>query len=153
MKKILISSCFLGQPVRYDGQSKPLIHSVIDNWQSEGRLISICPEVAGGLPIPRPPAELNQPLQKVLTEDGIDVTRQFTRGAELALAVCNKHNIRYALLKESSPSCGSHKVYDGSFTNQKIKGQGVTAKLLSEHGISVYSEDTIEQLVSEIARQ
>lgn len=153
MKKILISSCFLGQPVRYDGQSKPLMHSVIDHWQSEGRLISICPEVAGGLPIPRPPAELNQSLQKVLTEDGIDVTPQFTRGAELALAVCNKHNIRYALLKESSPSCGSHKVYDGSFMNQKINGQGVTAKLLSENGISVYSEDTIDQLVSEIARQ
>ncbi|WP_371187519.1 DUF523 domain-containing protein [Thalassotalea maritima] len=145
--KILISSCLLGNPVRYDGQSKGLIHPQITTWQQQGKLVLICPEVAGGLPVPRPRAE--QRNGKVIDEYGNDVSEAFTRGAEAALALCKAQQIGFALLKEFSPSCGSSQVYDGQFNGTKIQGQGETAKLLTEHGIGVYSELTLSQLIND----
>ncbi|QOL26288.1 DUF523 domain-containing protein [Thalassotalea sp. LPB0316] len=153
MEKILISSCLLGQPVRYDGQSKPLAQNIIQTWQQQGRLVNICPEVAGGLSVPRAPAEYNPTSQKVKTCDGEDVTQAFIEGAHRALTLCLKHGIRYALLKESSPSCGSNLVYDGSFSQRKVAGMGITAKLLSDNGIQVFSEETLDQLISLIKRE
>jgi len=144
--KILISSCFLGEIVRYNGIKAPLIHGLITQWQQQQRLIAICPEVSGGLAVPREPAEQQNKLGKVITVSGQDVSHQFKHGAQQALALCQKHNIRFALLKESSPSCGSGTIYDGSFTNQKIAGKGITTQLLEEHGIKVFSEYTIEKL-------
>lgn len=148
MEKILISSCFLGQPVRYDGQSKPLALSAIEQWKSEGRLINICPEMAGGLPVPRPPAEMDRKTNRVMTCDGEDVTGAFKKGANLALELCQRHQIKFALLKESSPSCGSNLIYDGTFSQNKINGMGVTAALLEQHGVSVFSEQNIDQLIA-----
>jgi len=153
MKKILVSACFLGEKVRYDGKHKTLSHSIIQKWQSEGRLISVCPEVAGGLPVPRPAAEISNRNGKVITSQNLDVSVAFQHGADIALKLCNKHDIHYALLKESSPSCGSNTVYDGSFSGQKIPGEGKTTKLLRLHGIEVYSELTIEGLIEAIVKQ
>lgn len=147
LDKILISQCFLGDKVRYNGQEKRLDHSLISLWQSENRLVGICPEVRGGLSVPREPAEQNQISHNVITRSGLDVTEQFNKGAQLSLDLCKKHHIRFAILKESSPSCGSNLIYDGSFSNKKIPGQGVTSKLLIQSGIKVFSEHNLEDLV------
>lgn len=144
-EKLLISACLLGQPVRYDGKSKPIAElDWLKQLEQEDRLFVVCPEVAGGLPTPRPPAE--KVGDKVLTELGIDVTEAFHSGAELALKTCQQHGIRYALLKAKSPSCGNKEVYDGNFSNSLIPGQGITAALLTKNGIKVFSELEIEQI-------
>ena len=143
--KILISSCFLGNKVRYDGVAKAILHPQLTTWQLNQQLIVICPEMAGGLPVPRPKAE--QLNGKVIDEYGKDVSAQFVAGAKQALLLCKEHDIRYALLKEFSPSCGSGHVYDGSFKGNKITGMGVTAQLLTEHGIKVFSELTLNELI------
>lgn len=148
MEKILISSCFLGNKVRYDGKGKSLTHPLITTWLLQGRLIVICPEMAGGLPAPRPRAE--QLNEKVFDEHGHDVSHEFILGANKALALCQKHAIKYAILKEFSPSCGSTQVYNGKFNGQKIAGQGVTARLLSEYGINIYSELSVELLMQHL---
>lgn len=150
MNKILVSECLIGKPVRYDGQSKPIEHPLISQWRRENRLVAICPEMSGGLPTPRPPAEI-QAMGKVITMTGVDVTLAFELGAQNALAMCIKHDIKFALLKESSPSCGSRFVYDGSFSGKKIKGMGMTATLLSQNGIRVFSEDALEELSDAIS--
>jgi len=151
MDKILISSCLLGEKVRFDGNTKTLQHQQITQWQRQGRLISICPEVAGGLPVPRPAAEIvaEHPL-RVKNSSGEDVTAFFTKGAQHALKLCQQHDIRFALLKARSPSCGNRQRYDGSFSGQLIDGMGVTAALLSAHGIEVFNENQIEQLAARL---
>jgi len=144
MNKILISSCLLGNPVRYDGGHKQIKHNLIAKWQAEGRLVSLCPEVAGGLPTPRLPAEIND--TKVVTSAGENVTNAFSKGAELTLTLCQKHQISIAILKESSPSCGSQRIYDGSFANQLVAGEGLTARLLKRHGIRVFNETQLDEV-------
>ena len=154
MKKILISACLLGAPVRYDGRSVPLSHPLISLWKSQGRLIEFCPEYAGGLAIPRPPAEIcggsGQDVikgrAKVTTEAKLDITQPFLIGAEAALARVRAKGIFLALLKEKSPSCGVHMIYDGRFNKKTVKGRGVTTALLKKNGIKVFSENEIETL-------
>lgn len=145
MNKILVSACLLGEKVRYDGGSQQQKHSTLNIWRQQERIISICPEVSGGLPVPRAPAEI-QLDSRIITQQGINVTSEFLTGAENALFLCQKHQIRYALLKESSPSCGSNFIYDGTFSNTKIMGMGLTAKLLQENDIQVFSEHQIDEL-------
>lgn len=113
-------------------------------WQQLGCLVTICPEMSGGLPVPRPPAEL-QPDGRILTESGQDVSAQFNQGAQNTLQLCQQQHIKIAILKQSSPSCGSQQIYDGSFSGQKIAGMGITAQLLTEHGINVFCEQTLSQ--------
>lgn len=144
--KVLISACFLGERVRYNGEVKSLVSKLLSQWQQQGRLIAICPEVISGLLVPRPPAEINPKTKKVLTIESVDVSQQFEQGAQQALKLCQRHNIRFALLKESSPSCGSNTIYDGSFSQKKIAGEGITTKLLRQHGIQVFSELSLKQL-------
>jgi Uncharacterized conserved protein len=128
------------------------VSKLLQQWQEQGRLFSICPEVTSGLPVPRPPAEIDPTTKQVITIESIDVTKQFNQGAKLALSVCQQYNIQLALLKESSPSCGSNTIYDGTFRQQKIIGEGITTKLLREHGIRVFCEDSIEYLAEQIAQ-
>lgn len=144
-EKLLISACLLGDPVRYDGKSKPIADlDWVKQLQQQQRLFVICPEVAGGLPTPRPPAEKVQ--GKVLTELGVDVTPAFQSGAEKALALCQQHGIKYALLKAKSPSCGNREIYDGSFSGNLIRGMGLTAELLTRNGVQVFSELELNKL-------
>lgn len=145
MKKILVSACLMGEKVRYDGNSQQQHHLTLKKWQQQGRIISVCPEVSGGLTIPREPAEIQRD-SRIITQQGIDVSHQFLIGAEKALSLCKKYHICYALLKESSPSCGSHSIYDGTFSSTKITGMGLTAKLLTENGVQVFSEHQIDEL-------
>lgn len=151
MKKILVSSCLLGEKVRYDGKNKPLTHEMLTTWQQQGRVIAICPEVSGGLPVPRTPAEIRATDRRVITRNGVDVTQEFILGAERALALCQKYDIQFALLKESSPSCGSRRIYDGTFSGEKVNGKGICSAHLIENGIRVFSEESIDKLVAALA--
>lgn len=152
MKKILVSACLLGHPVRYDGRSKALDNSDLDTLLAQDRIISFCPEVAGGLPVPRAAAEIQAAdgnaviagEARVKTMDGTDVTDYFLAGAQQALALCRIHDITVAVLTESSPSCGSGKVYDGSFNRSLVPGSGVTTALLRRHGIKVFNQHQLE---------
>ena len=151
LQKILISACLLGEPVRYDGRSKKIENTIVAQWREEGRLVVACPEVIGGLPVPRPAAEITGATAAevldghgtVMTQAHDDVTNFFLRGAEHALALCQQHGISVAILKENSPSCGSSKIHDGSFSNSLLAGEGITTALLRRHGIDVYSEHDI----------
>jgi len=153
--RILVSACLLGQPVRYDGKAKTLLHPALQRWQDEGRLIVVCPELAGGMSVPRPPAEIEECQTggkvlkgeaRVMDTSGADVTDEFVAGARIALNVAQTQGCRFALLMEGSPSCGSQTIYDGSFTGHKHAGAGVTAALLQQNGIQVFSQHTIEDL-------
>ncbi len=146
LEKILVSSCFLGEKVRYNGEIKPLISQLLFKWKSQGRLVSFCPEVAGGLKVPRDAAEIQKLTGDIITVNGSDVSQQFLLGAQKTLELCQSQNIKYALLKENSPSCGVSSVYDGCFSGKKVSGQGVTTQLLLKHGIKIFSEQTIEKL-------
>ena len=106
--------------------------------------VPICPEEAGGLSTPRVPSE-QQTNGRVQSKEGIDVTIQFERGAQLALEIAQQHHSKIAILKSKSPSCGSGMVYDGTFTGTLREGDGVTAELLKRNGITVYTEEEFEQ--------
>ena len=147
--KVLVSACLLGQPVRYDGRSKGIVSDWLKALGAEGRVLAFCPEVAGGLPTPRPPAERQG--ERVVTASGLDVTAEFDRGAELALAICQAQGIRFALLKEGSPSCGSGRIYNGRFEGVSVAGEGKTTALLRRHGIAVFSEDQLAELASALS--
>jgi uncharacterized protein YbbK (DUF523 family) len=153
MQKILISACLLGRPVRYDGRSVPKADPMIRKWLAQGRLVFFCPEVAGGLPVPRPPAEVQGGSgldvlagRAVVRTQTADVTHAFLAGARAALDLCQAQGISLALLKEKSPSCGSRHIYDGGFHKKLIPGRGVTAALLETHEITVFSEDRVPDL-------
>ncbi len=157
--RILVSACLMGHAVRYDGASKPLIHPAIDRWRKEGRLVTICPEMSAGMPVPRPPAEIEggrtgaevlAGRTRVLEKTGGDVTSEFRRAAENALALARETNCRFALLIDGSPSCGSRLIYDGRFSGERVAGEGVTAALLRANGIEVYSDREIETLVARV---
>jgi uncharacterized protein YbbK (DUF523 family) len=152
LEKILISACLLGKPVRYDAGHCLLISDIIASWEQEGRLVPLCPEMAGGLPVPRPPCEKDAQSGRILDLARRDYTRAFEKGAEVALSLVQKENIRFALLKENSPSCGVNFVYDGTFKAQKIKGSGMTAAILRDYGVHVFSENEIEDLVDAIQK-
>ena len=154
-KNILISACLLGNPVRYNNTDLLLDHPLIKQWQIEARLISICPEVAGGLPIPRAPAEIvngdgKEVLKnksKVIDNTGDDVTEAFILGAHKALKIAIKNHCVAAILTERSPSCGSSIIYDGSFSGVRKEGVGVTTALLEQNGIRVFNQYQLDELI------
>ena len=141
---ILISACLLGLPCRYDGDSRPC--NAVKELQKQHTLIPFCPEIYGGLPTPREPAE--RMGNSVVNRAGRDVTAEYRRGAEGALALCRMYGCSCAVLKEKSPSCGCGRIYDGTFTGTLTDGNGVTAALLLENGIPVYGESGISGLLS-----
>lgn len=145
MEKVLISACLYGHAVRYDGNDNLVTHPLLEKWKKQGRLIVLCPEVSGGLPTPRPPAEI-QADGKVATITGDDATAAFQTGAQTAVELCRQHGIKLALLKENSPSCGSRFIYNGQFDGTKITGQGLAAAALTDNGIRVYSEYQLGEL-------
>lgn len=135
---LLISACLLGVACRYDGQSKPLPSEKIDALREKYLLIPVCPEQLGGLPTPRLPCELSD--GRAIRSDGADLTDAYTKGADETLRLAKTLGAKSALLKAKSPSCGSGRIYDGSFSGTLIDGDGVTAALLKANGINVFSE-------------
>ncbi|SUD34226.1 purine nucleoside phosphorylase [Pseudomonas fluorescens] len=156
---MLVSRCLLGHRVRYDGGASGPFDQLAA-WQAAGRLVAVCPEVAGGLPTPRPPAEIPggqgvdvwEGRAHVLTADGEDFSEAFLEGARQALALVQRHGIRIAVLKANSPSCGNLLTYDGTFTGVKVAGEGVTAALLKRHGVQVFSELELAEAAAALAQ-
>lgn len=144
--RILVSACLLGVRCRYDGGGK-LLPDVSDLMEN-AELIPICPEVFGGLPTPRVPAERQGDCVRM--RDGTDVTAQFARGAQEASALAARFGARIAVLKERSPSCGAGEIYDGTFTGGKIPGDGMTAERLKAEGIEVYGESRMDELIQRL---
>ena len=153
MFKVMVSGCLAGERVRYNGIVKKFENHVLASWIRQGWVVVICPEVAGGLSVPRSRSEISngdgrQVLNghtKVININGQDVTKYFLEGARKALELAGSLGIRFAILKEGSPSCGSSYIYDGSFSHIKRPGKGVAAALLEENNIRVFSERQIPE--------
>lgn len=138
-EKILVSACLLGVNCKYDGENN--INEKVLEYIKDKEVIPICPEIYGGLKTPRTPSEILK--DKVMTKDNIEVTKEYRKGAEETLYLAKLFNVKKALLKAKSPSCGNKEIYDGSFTKNKTKGMGITARLLKENGIEILSEEEI----------
>lgn len=139
--RILISACLLGIPCRYDANSVPCPQAMA--LAKEHTLIPVCPEVYGGLPTPRPPAE--RVGDRIRNRLGEDLTEAYKKGALAAADLAVLCGCTVAILKQNSPSCGSRTVYDGTFQGHLIPGEGVCAAKLREKGIAVFGEEEIEQ--------
>lgn len=144
---ILISACLLGVSCRYDGRSVPLADTVISELKHRYHLIPVCPEIMGGLPTPRAPAEILRGQERVVRKDGVDVTEAYRRGAEETLRLALLFDCKLAVLKERSPSCGKDRIHDGSFSGAMTDGDGITAALLRQNGIEVIGESEISRIL------
>lgn len=160
MERILVSACLLGRPVRYDGRAKDPGTELVTRWQDEGRLVPLCPEMAGGLPVPRPAAEIEPGATAagilagrgaIRTASGEDATAAFREGAAAALRLARETGCRFALLTEGSPSCGVRRVHAGRFDGTMIPGAGVVAAALRAADIAVYSHEEAADLASALA--
>ncbi|MEJ2636344.1 MAG: DUF523 domain-containing protein [Calditrichia bacterium] len=153
MEKILVSSCLTGQNVRYDGKVLREVSAVLRNWKEEGRLVEFCPEVGGGLTIPRSPSEIEAGSgfdvfggnARIMNIRGEDVSDNFISGARRALEIVKSQHIRIAILKSHSPSCGIGRIYDGGFSGTLKDGDGVTAALLKSEGVLVFTEEQLAE--------
>lgn len=142
-ERVLVSQCLLGIDCRYDGGNN--FREEIPALMEKCEVIPVCPEILGGMTTPRLPSE--RLGDKVVSSAGDDVTDAFARGAEQALRLAKIYGVKFALLKQSSPSCGSEKVYDGTFSGKKIPGMGVTAELFAKEGIKLFDEKNIAELI------
>lgn len=138
---ILVSACLLGLECRYDGRDnlKPEIKKLL----REHCLIPVCPEVMGGFPTPRVPAE--RVGDRVIAQNGSDVTDAYEKGAREALKLAQLYGCQAAILKERSPSCGVGVIYDGTFSHTLTEGDGVAASCLRKNGVQVWGESQISQ--------
>ena len=139
MEKILVSACLLGINCKYDGENNK--NDKVLEYIKDKEVIPICPEIMGGLPTPRVPSEIKD--NKVITKENKDVTNNFSKGAEEVLYLAKLFNVKKALLKAKSPSCGVGEIYDGTFTHTKINGDGITTRLLKENNIEVITENDL----------
>ena len=136
-EKVLVSSCLVGTNCKYDGRNNK--NEKLINYLKNKEVILVCPEQLGGLSTPRVPAERIK--EKVVTKDNKDVTENYKKGAEEVLKLAKKFQVKKAILKSRSPSCGKGKIYDGSFSHNLIDRHGVCAELLIKNGIEVISSD------------
>lgn len=140
--RILVSACLLGLGCRYDGQSK--CNEAVLHLTDRHTFIPFCPEIYGGLPTPRLPAEIRR--GRVVNRDGKDVTEAFQRGAQEAFRLMKTLSCDCALLQDRSPSCGCGQIHDGTFTDGLVAGDGLTAALLKSHGYRVLPASRAEEL-------
>lgn len=160
MIRVLVSACLLGEKVRYNGADAASGSRILRDWLRDERVVPFCPEVAGGLGVPRPAAEIQgqgggavlNGTGRVRTRSGDVVTGAFLRGAELALRAALDGGARLAILKDGSPSCGSGFIYDGSFSGRRTPNLGVTAALLERNAIRVFSETRLEEAAAYLRR-
>ena len=146
MENVLISACLLGFECKYCGGSNKLPERQLAALRERFCLIPVCPETAGGLPTPRDPSE--RLGDRVVSNQGRDVTEEYQKGAETALTLARRYGCKAALLKEKSPSCGSGQIYDGSFTGTLVTGDGVAAQMLKEEGLIVFGESDVDLLIT-----
>lgn len=139
----LVSACLIGVNCNFKAENW-LNPKLLEEFK-KGELFPVCPEVLGGLSVPRIPAEIQNGdgadvlcgKAKVVNERGVDVTEQFVKGAQETLKIAKAVDAKEALLIEKSPSCGCGKIFDGTFSEKFINGDGVTAALLKRNGIRV----------------
>ena len=143
MRKILISACLIGENVKYDSGNNALHVKILEQWKEEGVLVPLCPEVLGGLGIPRPACEVIEGTNRVVCKSGEDVSVAFAKGAQESLKIVKEEGVCMAILKARSPSCGKDIIYDGTFTSRRVHDSGITCKLLQESGIVVFSEEEL----------
>ncbi|WP_238884820.1 DUF523 domain-containing protein [Clostridium sp. YIM B02551] len=143
---IIVSACLLGVNCKYNGQNNEV--NDILKFIDKDEIVLVCPEQLGGLTTPRPPAEIDE-LGNVITKNGNDVTKEFTKGAEETLKIAKLYNVNAAILKKNSPSCGFGEIYNGTFQGVKKSGNGITAELLNKNNIKVYNEENFKELLSE----
>ncbi|MCK8464535.1 DUF523 domain-containing protein [Aliiroseovarius sp. S1339] len=160
MSRLLVSACLMGQMVRYDGRAKTFVHACLTRWDADGRVVPFCPELSGGLAIPRRSAEIEPGYNgddvlagraKVVDCDGADVTAAFVAGARLAVDLARNRDCSYALLTEASPSCGSSLLYSGHHDCTRRAGFGVTTAALRAAGVTVFAPDQIDALAADCA--
>ena len=138
----IVSACLAGVKCRYDGKDNT--NEEVKALLEQGKAVLVCPEVFGGLPIPRKPCEIvkdEEGEESVISVEGVDCTEAFKIGAQKTLEMAKILGAKEAILKAKSPSCGCGKIYDGHFNRTLIEGDGLTAKLLKENGIKVYTEE------------
>ncbi|MPS61984.1 DUF523 domain-containing protein [Acinetobacter sp.] len=148
---LLISACLIGEPVRYDGRS--CLHTRLQQLFLNKKAHALCPELLGGFSTPRLPAEIvggtGQDVldgkAKITDSSGLDVTELYLKGAYRTLEIARQIQATCVVLKENSPSCGSQKIYNGTFQGERITGVGITTALLQRHGFKVISENEIEE--------
>ena len=141
---ILVSACLLGVSCRYDGGANAC-PALLEALRAGGHTaVPVCPEVYGGLPTPRPPAERQG--CRVTTCTGADVTAAYQKGADTAVRLAALTGCTAAVLKANSPSCGAGSIYDGSFSHRKVAGDGVAAAALRDAGLAVYTEQDFAPL-------
>jgi uncharacterized protein YbbK (DUF523 family) len=147
-KPILVSGCLAGMKINYE--EKGSLVEEIRQLMLEGRAIVVCPEVLAGLPTPRDPAEITiiDGERKVYNNKKVDLTEAYRLGAERTLEAARKSGAKIAILKSNSPSCGCGKIYDGSFTEKLVEGDGITAALLKENGIRVITEEDFRECLN-----
>ena len=135
--KIMVSACLLGENCKYSGGNNR--NEKVLAYVAGHEVIPVCPEVMGGLPTPRVPAEIVHGV--VINREGVNVDQEYRLGAQKALEIAREREIDLAILQSRSPSCGVKEIYDGTFTGTRIPGQGITAKLLSDNGFAVMDAD------------
>lgn len=143
---VLVSACLLGRNCKYNGGSN--LDGRVAALADVCRLIPVCPEEDGGMRTPRLPSEISG--GRVVNKAGEDVTAAFKAGAGKTLLKARENGCLLAVLKERSPSCGSGRIYDGTFTGALTEGDGVTAALLKRHGIAVFGESEIEKVTERL---
>jgi len=141
-KKILISACLMGDNCKYNGGNN--YHEKLVKWLSDKEVVKVCPELLGGLSTPRYPCEIKG--DKVINKNGEDKTYYFTKGALETVKIALANQVRFAILKSNSPSCGNDMVYDGSFAHRLVPGEGITAHMLRINGIEVFNENDLDKL-------
>jgi len=148
-EKLMVSSCLLGELVKYNGGHNLIDEDLLIQLEQKYELFPFCPEVEAGMDIPRVPCEIisTDPIQ-VVNKNYKDKTQFFLLGANKALDLCKKENIKKALLKANSPSCSSETIYDGTFSGITIFGFGVTTNLLKKCGITIFDETRIDELLN-----
>ena len=136
-----VSKCLMGENCKYSGGNN--YAPKVMEFLADKKVIGICPEIAGGLSVPREPCEIVEinGIKRVFTVSGIDVTDSFLEGAKKSLKLLSENNIKCAILKAGSPSCGYGRIYDGSFTGRSIEGNGITTELFMENGIEIFTEE------------
>ena len=139
MKKILVSACLYGNNCRYKGDN--CYNEKVALLGKDSVLIPVCPEQLGGLATPRHPAE--RVGEKIMSNVGVDVTEEYTRGADLAVEIAKANSVDYCIMKANSPSCGKGVIYDGTFSGGKTSGNGLTTEKLLAAGFTVLTENDL----------
>ncbi|MGN1295496.1 MAG: DUF523 domain-containing protein [Bacilli bacterium] len=144
--KVLVSACLLGEKCKWNGRDN--FSEAVENLKNKVEFVPVCSEVISGMPTPRIPSEIIG--DKVFNQINLDVSKYFEYGRNQILKIALENNIKYAIFKDGSPSDGVHKIYDGTFSRNKIAGKGRVTSLLEEHHIKVYSEDEVDLFIQEV---